>query len=262
MLGIFFLLAWITILAVLTTTEQQRSRAQLLLPGQVDEEYHGALVRGEHEALVRYYRLALSRKLAPYDEQLIRINLACALNGLKEHEQALEELDRVCLRHLQPHQIALWLNNRAYTLALLGRPEDALDHLRDAEELLAGDDGLGRDMALLACISGTRGIALLRMGDLDRAEKALQLALQLEGEGGAWKFDPDVEANPARTAERWWWLSEVARARGQEAEARLRLERAAAHPFTEYGARARQALRALGLPTTNPVPAELPKPLT
>ena len=247
MLGIFFLLVWITVIAALTSTERQRQKSRLLLPGQVDEEFREALGKSDHTALVRYYRVALSRKPPPRDEQLIRINLACGLNGLKEYEQALDELDRVCLKHLLPAQVALWLNNRAYTLILLDRPEDALDNLRDADDLLAGDDGLAKDISLLACISGTRGIALFRKGELDAAEKALELALRLEGDAVAFKFDPDVEANPGRTAERWWWLSEIARARGDAGEARVRLEKAALHPFTEFGARALGVLRGSAL---------------
>jgi tetratricopeptide (TPR) repeat protein len=247
-LGIFFLLVWITVIAALTSTERQRARARLLLPGQVDEEFREAMAKGDHAALVRYYRIVLSRSLPPRDEQLIRINLACALNGLKEYELALEELDRVTLRHLHPSQVALWLNNRAYTLALLGRADDALDNLRDAEDLLVGEEALVRDPSLMACISGTRGIALFRKGQLDPAEKALELALRLEDDSVAYQFDPETEANPARTAERWWWLSEIARQRGDDREARLRLERAAAHPMTEFGSRALAALRVDRLP--------------
>lgn len=241
MLGIFFLLVWVTMIAVLTSTERH-GRARLLLPGQVDEEFRAAYSRHDHAALVRYYRLVLKRKLPERDEQLIRINLACALNGLKEYEQALEELDKVALKHLSPTQVALWLNNRAYTLTLLSRPDDALDNLRDAEDLLAGDDGLSRDPALSACICGTRGIALLQKGDLEPAESALQLALRLEDDSVAYQFDADAEVDPARTAERWFWLSEVARKRGDEAEHRARLMRAAQHPLTEFGSRALKAL--------------------
>lgn len=241
-LGVFFLLVWVTVIAALTSTERQR-RARLLLPGQVDEEFQAALGKGDHAALARYYRVALSRSPGLKDEQLIRINLACSLNGMKEYEQALEELDKVSLKHLQPHQVALWLNNRAYTLTFLGRPVDALDNLRDAEDLMAGDDGTTKDLSLLACISGTRGIALFRKGDLDVAEKALELALRLEGDAVMDRFDPDTDVSPSRTAERWYWLSEIAAARGDEAARRERLGKAAAFPFTEFGARALSSLR-------------------
>src|SRR5262245_15467278 len=137
-------------------------------------------MRHDHAQLARYYRIALSRSLPSRDEQLIRINLACALNGLSEHQEALEELDRVALGELLPTEVALWLNNRAYTLTFLGRPDDALDNLSDADDLLAGDDALSRDPLLSACISGTRGIALFHKGELDAAEKALLLALRQE----------------------------------------------------------------------------------
>ena len=202
MLGLFFLLVWISVIAALTSTERRRARARLLLPGQVDDEFRTALQAGDHGALVRYYRLALSRELPPRDEQLIRINLACALNGLKQYQSAMDELDKVQLAHLSPTQVALWLNNRAYTLTLLGQATDALDNLRDAEELLAGDDGLSKDPSLTACIAGTRGIALYHQGDYERAESALQLALSLEDDGVRSQFELAAESDPARTASR------------------------------------------------------------
>ncbi len=231
------------VIAALTGAERQRRRSRLLLPGQVDEEFRAALARNDHAALCRSYRQALSLELPPRDEQLIRINLACALNGMKRYAQSLDELDRVDLKHLSSSQAALWLNNRAYTLTLLGKPEDALSHLGDAEDLLIGEDG--KDPMLAACIAGTRGIALYHKGDFDDAEQALQLALRLEEDLVAHPpgIDADLLANPARTAERWWWLSQIAEARGDPLESRVRLQRAAVHPMTEFGSRALSVLR-------------------
>lgn len=243
MLGIFFLLVWVTVIAALTGHDKHRSR--LLLPGQVDDEFKSALARHDHAVLARYYRIALSRSLPPRDEQLIRINLACAMNGLGQHEPALEELDRVQLKLLLPTEVALWLNNRAYTLTFLGRPADALDNLDDADELLQGDDGLSRDPLLSACISGTRGIALFHKGDLAEAEKALEQALHQEDDAVTLQFDPEWQTDPARTAERYYWLGEVSKARGDVTEALRRYERAGAFPATEFGGKALTALRSL-----------------
>lgn len=251
MLGIFFLLVWVTVIAALTSHDRT-SRARLLLPGQVDDEFKGAMLRHDHAQLARYYRIALSRSLPSRDEQLIRINLACALNGLGDHQEALEELDRVALSELQPAEVALWLNNRAYTLTFLGRADDALDNLGDADELLQGDDSLSRDPLLSACISGTRGIALYHKGDLEAAEKALLLALRQEEDGVAMQFDPEWQVDAARTAERWFWLGEIARARGELVEARRRYERAAAHGGTEFSSRAEKSLSLLLEPGTAP----------
>lgn len=241
MLGIFFLLVWVSVIAALTGHDRARGRL-LLSPGYLDEEFRNALLRSDHEVLARYYRVALKRSLPARDEQLIRINLACALNGLSEHAQALEELDQVSLQQLSPPEVALWLNNRAYTLVFLGQATDALDNLKDADELLAGEEGTSRDPLLTACISGTRGIALLHHGDLEGAERALQLALRQEEEGVARQFDPEWQTDPARTAERWFWLGEVARRRGDSEAARLRLQRAAASPTVPFGRRARAVL--------------------
>ncbi len=251
MLGIFFLLVWVTVIAALTSHDRT-TKARLLLPGQIDDEFKGALLRHDHAQLARYYRIALSRSLPLRDEQLIRINLACALNGLGEHQEALEELDRVSLGELLPAEVALWLNNRAYTLTFLERPDDALDNLADAQELLAGDDALSRDPLLAACISGTRGIAFFHKGDLEAAEKALLLALRQEEDGVAMQFDPEWQVDAARTAERWFWLGEIARTRGDMSEARRRYERASAQPGTEFGGRAQKSLAGLLGPGTGP----------
>jgi tetratricopeptide (TPR) repeat protein len=240
-LGIFFLLVWVSVIAALTGHDRARGRL-MLAPGYLDEEFRNALSRSDHEVLARYYRVALKRSLPARDEQLIRINLACALNGLSEHAQALEELDRVALQQLSPPEVALWLNNRAYTLVFLAQPADAIDNLKDADELLAGEEGGTRDPLLTACISGTRGIALLHHGDLDGAERSLELALRQEDEGVARQFDPEWQADPARTAERWYWLGEIARRRGDLAAARLRFQRASASPTVPFGRRARTIL--------------------
>lgn len=250
MLGIFFLLVWITVIAALTSHDRQ-NRARLLSPP-VEDELKQAVGSQDHAYLARCYRLALSRSLPSRDEQLIRINLSCALNGLGEHQQALEELDRVTLAELQPAEVALWLNNRAYTLAFLGRSQDALDNLKDATDLMSGEENGPRDPLLLSCISGTRGIALFHSGDLDGAEAALLSALRQEEEAVTLRFDPELQVDAARTAERWFWLGEIARARGQQSEARRRYERASQQDGTEYAKRAQQKLQALLDPTSAP----------
>lgn len=270
MLGIFFLLVWVSVIAALTGHDRNRGRL-LLAPGYLDEEFHNALSRSDHGVLARYYRVALKRTLPLRDEQLIRINLACALNGLSEHAQALEELDRVSLQQLSSLEVALWLNNRAYTLVFLGQSADALDNLKDADDLLTGDEGEVRDPLLSACISGTRGIALLHHGDLDAAEQALELALRQEEEGVARQFDPEWQADPARTAERWYWLGEVARRRGDVVAARLRFERAASVPLVPFSRKARAALaelagagagaEAMAGAVPGSLPGSLPEPL-
>ena len=139
MLGIFFLLVWVTVIAALTSHE--RNRSALLLSEHSEDELGPSLPSDDPALLVRYYRVALARSMPIRDEQLLRINLACALNALADHRQALEELDRVQLQQLNPLEVALWLNNRAYTLVFLGQPDDAVGHLDDAVELLLGDDG-------------------------------------------------------------------------------------------------------------------------
>lgn len=240
-----FFLVWMAVTAALIGASRRKSgKSQLLLPGQIDEEFRAAQARNDHAALVRYHRLALERTLPPRDEQLVRINLAYSLTALGDYEQSLAELDRVVLKELVPEQVVLWLNNRSYTLMKLERYDEALEHLQDAQELLGGHQDTAPDRILAACINGTRGMVFYNMGDMEKAEKALQLALRLEAEGNATGFDTlQQEGDPSRTAERWYWLSEIARSRGQDAETIERLKRAARYPTTEYGFKAAKILR-------------------
>jgi len=258
-LGIFFLLVWVTVIAALTSHE--RNRSALLLAEHSEDELGPSLPSDDPALLIRYYRVALARSLPIRDEQLLRINLACALNALGDHRQALEELDRVQLQQLSPIEVALWLNNRAYTLVFLGNAVDAVGHLDDTFELLLGDEGVSRDPLLSACISGTRGIAELHRGNHQAAETALLAALRSEEESVSLQFDPEWQVDPGRTAERWFWLGEVAQAEHKPIEARRRYERAAAYANTPFGRRAKKALSDLAetpdgeLPTVPATPS-------
>ncbi|MBL9040086.1 MAG: hypothetical protein JNM83_00705 [Myxococcales bacterium] len=256
MLGIFFLLVWVTVIAALTSHE--RNRSALLLTEHNDDELGPSLPSDDPALLIRYYHVALARNLPVREEQLLRINLACALNAVSDHRQALEELDRVQLQQLSPTEVALWLNNRAYTLVFLGNPHDAVGHLDDAVELLLGDDGACRDPLLSACISGTRGIAELHRQSYQAAEAALLSALRSEEESVSLQFDPEWQVDPGRTAERWFWLGEVAKAEHKPTEARRRYERAAAYPHTPFGRRAKQALGEAAVATPDPEPPPVP----
>jgi hypothetical protein len=71
------------------------------------------------------------------------------------------------------------------------------------------------------------------------------LALRQEEDGVAMQFDPEWQVDPARTSERWFWLGEIARSRGDMPEARRRYERAGAHSGTEYASRAQKHLAGL-----------------
>src|SRR5207248_8856284 len=99
--------------------------------------------------------------------------LSHALNRLGRHEQALAELDRIRTIELHSPPLAASLDNaRAYTLGRLRRTDEALALLRDAEARLVGEPASAR--TLVACIHGTRGIALYHGArDLDEARAAL-----------------------------------------------------------------------------------------
>lgn len=159
-------------------------------------------------------------------------------------DESLSDLDEIDTSSFSPYEVAVWLNNRAYVLALLGLTAQAIDSLSDAEELLGGDDTEhANDVEMLqACIIGTRGIALLHAGNLDEAETHLQHAyergvprLTSEDAGVRWQ-----EQNLA--AERLWWLALIAHKRGDEGRRLDLLRRASSFSETIYGEKARQTL--------------------
>lgn len=161
-------------------------------------------------------------------------------------EQLLAELDLVDTGSMLPRDIAEWLNGRAYILALLGSTDEALEHLLDAEEILAadGDEGVRdrRREMLVSCVIGTRGIALLHAGSIAEAESELEKALAL-GHTELDCEDPDLAyAHRQLTAERLWWLSVAAERRGQTGRRLDLLKQAAALDGTPYGDRAVAAL--------------------
>lgn len=162
-------------------------------------------------------------------------------------EEVLRELDQVDVRDFSPFDVALWLNNRAYVLALQGCTPEALAHLRDAEELLIGveDPELlirHEPELLVSCIIGTRGIALLHGGSIDEAEVHLDDALAL---GMRHLESHDAEFAYVQrflAAERLWWLAMIAEKRGDAEHRMERLRRASEFAETPYGEKARQAL--------------------
>lgn len=164
-------------------------------------------------------------------------------------EELLAELDLVDTHSMLPRDIAEWLNGRAYLLALLGSTDEALEHLLDAEEILAadGDEGGKRDRRremLVICIIGTGGIALLHAGSIEHAEAELEKALALGKAALDCECDdPDLAyAHRQLTAERLWWLSLAAERRGQTGRRLDLLKQAAALGGTPYGDRAVEVL--------------------
>lgn len=163
------------------------------------------------------------------------------------HEDAVHALDQVDLHALSPWDIAHWLNARAYALGLMGCTTEALEHLRDAEELLTGIEDTEPVPAelvevLASCIIGTRGIALLHGGSLDEAGTHLERALAL-GASQLEKASADMLPEQQRlAAERLWWLATIAEKRGDTAHRLRCLRRASQFCDTRYGAEACKAL--------------------
>ena len=148
-------------------------------------------------------------------------------------------------------------------MVFLAQPVDAIDNLKDADELLAGEEGGSRDPCSPRASAVPAASRFLHHGDLDGAERSLELALRQEDEGVARQFDPEWQADPARTAERWYWLGEIARRRGDSAAARLRFQRASASPTVPFGRRARALLAdPAGLAAEPPASTAIPTAVT
>lgn len=177
------------------------------------------------------------------------MNEAIVSHVVTRHEDAVHALDHVDLHALSPWDIAHWLNARAYVLGLMGCTIEALEHLRDAEELLIGIEDTEPAPAehverLAACVIGTRGIALLHGGSLDEAEIHLERALAL-GASQLQTASADMLPEQQRvTAERLWWLATIAEKRGDTAQRLRCLRHASQFPDTRHGAEARKALGA------------------
>jgi tetratricopeptide (TPR) repeat protein len=164
------------------------------------------------------------------------ICVGACLSALGRHAEAFAVLDEVPLTEPHPGLMAMWLNNRAYALVMLDRAHEAIPLLDDA--ILLPDDQTPFGRSTLGCITGPRGIVLLHLGQLRVAEELLLRALDIgrdavaeEGKGNG----PIAEMEQRLTAERWYWLSDVADRTDRPAEARRRLElaAAAAGPFAE-----------------------------
>jgi tetratricopeptide (TPR) repeat protein len=175
------------------------------------------------------------------------MNAAFLRIAIGDHEDAVCVLDQVDLHALSASDIAHWLNARAYSLALTGHVTEALEHLRDAEDLLVGIEDTepvtSESIQLLAsCIIGTRGIALLHGDSLDEAEIQLEKALALGAAQLAQARSDQVPEQQRLAAERLWWLAAIAEKR-RDASHRLDcLRRASKFADTRYGIEARKAL--------------------
>lgn len=132
-------------------------------------------------------------------------------------------------------------------LALLGSTTEALEHLTDAAELMAGlhetESCTHYDHDLLcACIIGTRGIALVVAGSLDEAERQLRDAYE--------RGTPHLESTDAvivfeqqhLAAEQLWWMASIAEKRGDTTRRIDLLRQSSRFANTPYGDKARKAL--------------------
>ena len=149
---------------------------------------------------------------------------AQALANAERVDEALEVLDAIDTRTLDPPVLAHWLGLRGYALALAGRGAEALDCLDDLAAIADPDDRLSQ-----LFVNGSRAIVAISEQRFDDAEALLESTERA--------CDDDINR-----AEVWWWRAELAGRRGDGARRRECLQRAAAPGDAYWAARARAAL--------------------
>jgi tetratricopeptide (TPR) repeat protein len=162
-------------------------------------------------------RQALGWTRTPAERAQLQLVLANALGRMGRVEEAAAALDPSLAAHLPPRDMATWLNNHGYHLAQVGRCEEALDSLEQAEVILEGDDDLASRL-VYTCVSGNRGLAALRCGELDRAEALIEQGRRDTGAIVATlpAGDPWIEQARVWDEERRSWLADIARQRRKQ----------------------------------------------
>lgn len=151
-------------------------------------------------------------------------------------QQAIDLLDTIDTRTLDPEALAGWLNMKANALALAARSDEALELLDDLQSLADANDA-----TMQLCLVGNRGLAHLFAGKLALAGQLLD-----DTEAAAKALattHPDYV--PQSLAETWWWRAEIARRQSDEPRRRQCLQRAAEHGPSPYASKAQQALQKL-----------------
>jgi ATP/maltotriose-dependent transcriptional regulator MalT len=151
-------------------------------------------------------------------------------------EQAIEMLDSIDTRTLDPKTLTTWLNFKAFALALAGRSDEALDVLDDLQSLADANDAI-----MQLCLVGNRGVAHLYGG---RLALAAQLLDDTEAAAQALaQTHPDYV--PEALAETWWWRAEIARRQEDEPRRKACLQRAAEAGRSAYAVKAQLLLQKL-----------------
>ena len=149
--------------------------------------------------------------------------------------EALDELDSLGKRKLDPQQLIEWLNLRVVALGIAGRCDEALEVAEGLESLDEGDG------SLRLVVLGNRAIALVHA---DRFAEAEPLLDETETLANAQRAAGHAALADVNASETWWWRAEIARRRGDESGRRRCLERAASFGGVRFAERARRALGA------------------
>jgi tetratricopeptide (TPR) repeat protein len=204
--------------------------------------YHRVRVAVDLDGILSYWNAELRHRVGGNYRLEAALGVAWCLSAMGRHPEALQKLDELAPKRAPPELLTAWLNSRAYQLTMLGRPDEALTHLDDAEVVADRETPMGQ--CLVGCIMGTRGIALLHLGRIEDAEKLLKGAIDtgraaIAAEGP--EDGPVARQERLLAGERWYWLAEIAHRQGQPDEAQRRFELAA----TSEGPYAERALARL-----------------
>jgi tetratricopeptide (TPR) repeat protein len=161
-----------------------------------------------------------------------KISYASELVNHERVDEAIEVLDSIDTRTLDPEALRGWLGLKGYALALARRGDEALDCIDDLASLADPDHATSQLM-----ICGTRAIVAIDAEKWDDATDLLDATERFSQATG-----PIASAN---LAEVWWWRAELARRRGDEARRRECLKKAAELGDVHYADRARAALQSV-----------------
>jgi hypothetical protein len=173
--------------------------------------------------------LFIARSWRPPVTRAMKLQEASALVNAERVDEAIEALDALDTRALDGEALRDWLGLKGYALALAGCGEEALDCIDDLASLADPDD---RQSQLM--VNGTRAIVAIADDKVDDAATLLDATERFAAATGA--------LAASNLAEVWWWRAALAERRGDAADRRACLEKAAGFGDVHYADRARAAL--------------------
>jgi tetratricopeptide (TPR) repeat protein len=209
------------------------------------DRWNDALARSDWPALEAMVRRVQPHVPHPAQRARLQMYLAQVVHHQERPHDAVAALDPSLAKHLPALELAHWLINRGYYLALADRFDEALGELERAEIILQGEEAVDARLNY-TCVLGNRGLVALRRGQpheaeplIERAHREAQAIVETLDDG-----DARLKHTRGWHAERFVWLSEIAQLRGDDELARARLREAAKVDDGHWATLARRKLDA------------------